>query len=68
MPSNSHPFIAKEGWFLLFVLAGLVFLAFNFISTTIAFILATVFCIFLILLRDPQRTIPSVPLAVVSPV
>ena len=68
MPSNSHPFIAKEGWLLLFVLAGLVFLAFNYISSTIAFILVTVFCIFLFLLRDPQRTIPSLPLAIVSPV
>ena len=68
MPSNSHPFIAKEGWLLLFVLAVLVLLAFNFISSTIAFILTTVFCIFLFLLRDPQRTIPSLPLAIVSPV
>jgi len=68
MPSNSHPFIAKEGWLLLFVLAGLVLLAFNFVSSTIAFILATVFCIFLFLLRDPQRTIPSLPLAIVSPI
>jgi phosphatidylserine decarboxylase len=68
MPSNSYPFIAKEGWLLLFVLAGLVLLAFNFISTTIAFILVTVFCFFLYLLRDPQRTIPSLPLAIVGPV
>jgi phosphatidylserine decarboxylase len=68
MPSNRHPFIAKEGWLLLLVLASLAFLAFNFISTTIAVILATVFCIFLFLLRDPQRTIPSLPLAIVSPV
>lgn len=67
-PSSRHSFIAKEGWLLLFVLAGLVLLAFNFISTTIAFILATIFCIFLFLLRDPHRTIPSLPLAIVSPV
>ncbi len=68
MPSNRYPFIAKEGWLLLIVLAGLVLLAFNFINTTIAFILVTVFCFFLFLLRDPQRTIPSLPLAIVSPV
>lgn len=68
MPSNRYPFIAKEGWLLLFVLASLVLLAFNFISTTIAFILVTVFCFSLYLLRDPQRTIPSLPLAIVSPV
>ncbi len=68
MPSNRYPFIAKEGWLLLFVLAGLALLAFNFISSTIALILTTVFCFFLFLLRDPQRTIPSIPLAIVSPV
>jgi len=68
MLSNRHPFIAKEGWSLLFVLAGLVLLTFNFISTTIAVILAMVFCLFLFLLRDPQRTIPSLPLAILSPV
>lgn len=68
MPSNSYPLIAKEGWLLLFVLASLVLLAFNFISTTIAFILVTVFCFFLFLLRDPQRIIPSFPLAILGPV
>jgi len=68
MPSNRYPFIAKEGWLLLFVLAGLVLLAFNFISSIIALVLAIIFCFFLFLLRDPQRTIPSLPLAIVSPV
>jgi hypothetical protein len=68
MPSNRYPFIAKEGWLLLFVLASLVLLAFNFISNTLAFILVTVFCFFLFLLRDPQRTILSLPLAIVRPV
>ncbi|MCH9049220.1 MAG: hypothetical protein IH836_09870, partial [Proteobacteria bacterium] len=68
MPSNRYPFIAKEGWLFLFVLAGLVLLTFYFVSSIISFVLATIFCLFLFLLRDPQRTIPSLPLAILSPV
>lgn len=68
MPSNSYPFIAKEGWLPLFVLAGLVLLAFYYFSISIVVILAFIFCFFLFLLRDPQRTIPSLPLALLSPV
>lgn len=68
MPSNRYPLIAKEGWLFLFVLAGLVLLTFNFISSTIALVLAIVFCFSLFLLRDPHRAIPSLPLAIVSPV
>ena len=52
----------------MFVLAGLVLLTFYFVSSTISFILAVIFCLFLFLLRDPQRTIPSLPLAILSPV
>ena len=68
MPSNRYPFIAKEGWLLLFVLAGLILLTFYFISSIVSFVLAIIFCFFLFLLRDPQRTIPSLPLAILSPV
>lgn len=68
MPSNRYPFIAQEGWLLLFVLAGLILLTFYFVSSTISFVLAIIFCLFLFLLRDPQRTIPSLPLAILSPV
>jgi len=52
----------------LFVLAGLVLLTFYFVSSIISFVLAIIFCLFLFLLRDPQRTIPSLPLAILSPV
>ena len=68
MPSNSYPLVAKEGWTLLFVLAGLFVLAFYFVNSTIAFILAMFFCLFLFLLRDPQRIIPALPLAIVCPI
>ncbi len=67
MPSNRYPFIAKEGWLLLSVLAGLVLLAFYCFSTSIAIISALIFCLFSFLLRDPQRVIPSLPLALLSP-
>ncbi len=68
MPSNRYPFIAKEGWLLLLVLAGLILMAFYFVSSIVSFVLAIIFCFFLFLLRDPQRTIPSLPLAILSPV
>lgn len=68
MPTNRYPFIAKEGWLILFMLAGLVMLAYYYINSSIAIILAIIFCLFLFLLRDPQRTIPSLPLALLSPV
>jgi len=68
VPSNRYPFIAKEGWLLLLVLAGLILLTFYFVSSIVSFVLAIIFCFFLFLLRDPQRTIPSLPLAILSPV
>ncbi|MGK0296836.1 MAG: phosphatidylserine decarboxylase [Gammaproteobacteria bacterium] len=68
MPTNRYPFIAKEGWLLLLILAGLVLLAFYFFSNSITISLAVTFCFFLFLLRDPQRNIPSSPLALLSPV
>ena len=68
MPSNRYPLIAKEGWLPLFVLAGLVLLTFYFLSNNASIILALIFFIFLFLSRDPQRTIPSSPLAVLSPI
>ena len=50
------------------VLAGLILLTFYFVSSIVSFVLAIIFCFFLFLLRDPQRTIPSLPLAILSPV
>ncbi len=68
MPTNRYPFIAKEGWLLLFVLAGLVLLAFLFFNSDVTIFLAVIFCFFLFLLRDPRCNIPSSPLALLSPV
>lgn len=68
MPSNRYPLIAKEGWLLLFMLAELVVLAFYCFNTSTTIIVTVIFFLFLFLLRDPQRDIPSLPLALLSPV
>ena len=68
MPSNRYTLIAREAWPFLFVLLGLTVLA-QFLLGPIAFlVLFIVFVIFVYLFRDPNRDIPSEPLAVVSPV
>ncbi|GEM_PF-300805 len=68
MPSNSYTIIAREGWLILFIVAltGL-FLLYEFMplySIPVWLLLL----VLVYLLRDPERTIPSSPLAVVSPV
>jgi phosphatidylserine decarboxylase len=68
MPSNRYPLIARETWSILFVLLGLAVLAQLFIGP-VAFVLAlTVLFVTVYLFRDPDRIIPSQPLAIVSPV
>lgn len=68
MPSYSYPIIAREGWFPAFLLLILLVLAVIFLGTVISLIIAAVLVIFLYLMRDPVREIPSLPLAIVSPV
>lgn len=68
MPSNRYPVIAKEGWLILLTvtLFGLYVLYQFMPSYSIPvwlFLLGLLY-----LLRDPQRVIPSSPLAIVSPV
>jgi phosphatidylserine decarboxylase len=68
MPSNRYPLIASEAWPFLFVLLGLAVLA-QFLLGPIAFVvLFIILVVFVYLFRDPDRDIPSEPLAVVSPV
>ena len=67
MPSNRYPIIAQEAWPFLVTLLGLAVLA-EFFLGTVAFILILLLFFFAVyLLRDPDREIPSDPLAVVSP-
>jgi phosphatidylserine decarboxylase len=68
MPSNRYPLIAREAWPFLFVLLGLTVLAQFLLGLAAFIILFIVFVIFAYLFRDPDRDIPSEPLAVVSPV
>ena len=68
MPSNSYPLIAKEGWPVLFVLATFYLFCYFYIDKTAAQILLISCGIFAFLFRDPIKRIPSIPLAVVSPV
>ena len=68
MPSNRYPFIAREAWPILCVLLGLTVLA-QFLAGPAAFIVSLIILLITVyLFRDPNREIPSQPLAVVSPV
>jgi phosphatidylserine decarboxylase len=68
MLTNQYPLIAREAWPFLFILLGLAVLA-QFFLGSVAFVLFLILlCIFIFLFRDPERKIPSEPLAVVSPV
>ncbi len=68
MPSNSYPYIAREGWLILFILASLFFLAYAYISPLLGCLLLALFLLFIFLFRDPPKLIPSLPLGIVSPV
>lgn len=68
MPSNRYPLIAREAWPILFVLLGLTVLV-QFLIGPVAFIFSlAILSVAVYLFRDPNRVIPSQPLAIVSPV
>lgn len=68
-PSNSYPLIAREGWPTLAVLISLFlvlqYFQFNLLLSTL---LLFIILVAIYLLRDPIQKIPSLPLAIVSPV
>lgn len=68
MPSNSYPLIAREGWLFIGILTLLLVGAYYYLGTTFTVITAVILVITLYLLRDPEQTVTSSPLAVVSPV
>lgn len=68
MPSNTYPIIAREGWYLLGILVVLTVLVYLKIGISVTLPLIVLVCITLFLFRDPIRTVPSLPLALVSPV
>ncbi len=69
MPSNDYPMIAREGWPLLITLVILFlvvqYLDYHLLLSTL--LLLVIFAV-VFLHRDPFRKVPSLPLAVVSPV
>jgi len=68
MAQTKHPLLARDGW--PFILGGLlVFLvAFKYQLGWLMFSCAIYFLAAYLLFRDPYRAVPSLPLAVVSPV
>ncbi|GJM05862.1 MAG: phosphatidylserine decarboxylase proenzyme [marine bacterium B5-7] len=68
MPSNRYPLIAHETWAILFVLLGLTILS-QFLLGSVGFVISLIILsVAVYLSRDPNRVIPSQPLAIVSPV
>lgn len=67
MPSNSYPIIAREGWSLLILVAAIAFLV-KLYSLAAGVVLLVLLGGLVFLLRDPPRTVPSVPSGLVSPV
>lgn len=68
MPSNTYPIIAREGWPVLILLVALALLVKIYISLVAGFVILAVAILLVLLLRDPQRSIPSAPAGLVSPI
>jgi len=68
MPGNTIPLIAREGRAILLALLIATVLAYHYVGDAAAAIAGIVFCLSLFLLRDPEQAVPSLPLALVSPV
>jgi len=67
MPSNTYPPIAKEGWLLISLLLMVTLSIYFFIGTLLALSISPLILFVTFLLRDPNRIVPSLPLALVSP-
>ncbi len=62
-----HPVIAREGWLLLALVAGLAVAAWAVVGIGLGLPLLGVTAGLLYLFRDPARQVPAAPLGVVSP-
>jgi len=67
MATSRYPFIAREGWLSLFLVGGAAATVFYQIGWLWSVPLWALVILLLFLFRDPARTVPSAPLAVVSP-
>ena len=68
MSSNIYPIIAREGWPLIALLVLMLVVAYYFLGTAVTIVVAVILAVFIFLFRDPDKTISSSPLAIVSPV
>ncbi len=68
MKGKRNPFVAREGIPLLAVAAAATGLTAAYVGMTEALVPAAFFVWFFLVFRDPKRSIPAVPLGVVSPV
>ncbi len=68
LQGRRNPFVAREGIPFLAVTALFVWLTFRYLDLIFVVVPAIVFVLLYLVFRDPRRTIPAVPLGVVSPV
>ena len=68
MQGRRNPFVAREGIPFLILAAIGCWLAFRYLDPLFTLPPAALFLLFYLVFRDPRRTIPAVPLGVVSPV
>ena len=68
MKGRRNPFIATEGIPFVIVVLVLLGISLKFDSVLAALALALLFALLVLIFRDPLRSVPAVPLGVVSPV
>jgi len=68
MAGRHYPYISKKIWTLLFLLFLLGLVTYHFINPVIALLFWVTMPVLAYYYRDPERIIPSKPLAIVSPV
>lgn len=68
MQGRRNPFVAREGIPFLVVAAVAAWITYHYIDPVSALLPAALFVLAWLVFRDPRRTIPAVPLGVVSPV
>ncbi|NOY67541.1 MAG: hypothetical protein GXP13_09085 [Gammaproteobacteria bacterium] len=68
MPGKHYPFISKRIWILLFVFFLIGFFGSQYIHSLVAWPFWLLIPLLAFYYRDPERLIPSQPLAIVSPV
>jgi phosphatidylserine decarboxylase len=68
LEGRRNPFVAREGVPFLAIAAVAFLLALRYLDIAVAFALALLFFVLVLIFRDPRRGIPASPLGVVSPV